>query len=71
MTRISSIRVLIALVSIHNLVINHMDVKIAFLNEELEEKIYIDQPEWCMVPREEQKFCRLVKSLYGLKQALK
>ena len=65
MTRISSIRMLIALASVHNLVIHHMDVKIAFLNKELEEEIYMDQPERCMVPGNEQKFCRLVKSLYG------
>ena len=28
----------------------------------------MDQPKECMVPRDEQKVCRLVKSLYGLKQ---
>ena len=48
-----------------------MDVKTTFLNGKLEEEIYMDQPEGCMVPREEQKVCRLVKSLYGLKQAPK
>ena len=70
-TRISSIRVLITLSSVHNLVIHQMDVKTAFLNGELEEEIYMDQPKGCMVPRDEQKVCRLVKSLYGLKQAPK
>nr|KYP65230.1 Copia protein [Cajanus cajan] len=35
-SRISSIRVLIALASIHRLVIHQMDVKTAFLNGELE-----------------------------------
>ena len=34
-------------------------------------KIYMDQPEGCMVLGEEQKVCRLVKSLYGLKQGPK
>ena len=48
-----------------------MDVKTAFLNGELEEKIYMDQLEGCMIPGEEQKFCRLVRSLYGLKQTRK
>ena len=28
----------------------------------------MDKPERCMVPREKQKVCRLVKSLFGLKQ---
>ena len=44
-----------------------MDVKTTFLNGELEEEIYIDQPEGCMVLGDEKKVCRLVKSLYGLK----
>ena len=44
-TRISSIRVLISLASVHNLVIRQMDVKTAFFNGDLEEKIYMDQPE--------------------------
>ena len=70
-TRISSIRVLIALTSIHNLMIHQIDIKIAFLNRELEEEIYTDQPKECMVLGEEKKVCRVVKSLYGLKQASK
>nr|GEU73229.1 zinc finger, CCHC-type [Tanacetum cinerariifolium] len=36
--RISTIRLLIAMASIHNLIIHQMDVKTAFLNEELEEE---------------------------------
>ena len=70
-TRISSIKVLIALASVHNLVIHQMDVKTTFLNGELEEEIYMDQPEECKVLGDEKKVCRLVKSLYGLKQAPK
>ncbi|GJS59039.1 zinc finger, CCHC-type containing protein [Tanacetum coccineum] len=38
-TRISTIRLLIAMTSIHNLIINQMDVKTAFLNGDLEEEI--------------------------------
>ena len=70
-TRISSIRFLIALTSIHNLFVHKMDVKIAFLNGDLEEKIYIDQQESCIAKGNEQKVCKLVKSLYGLKQTPK
>ncbi|GKF12703.1 zinc finger, CCHC-type containing protein, partial [Tanacetum coccineum] len=36
--RISTIRVLIALASIHNLIIHQMDVKTSFLNGELDEE---------------------------------
>ena len=42
-TRLASIRVLIALASIHNLVIHQMDVKTTFLNGDLEEGIYMEQ----------------------------
>ena len=48
-----------------------MDVKTAFLNGDLEEEIYIDQPERFIVKRQETKVCKLVKSLYSFKQAPK
>ena len=70
-TRIASIKVLIALASIHNLVIHQIDVKTTFLNGDLEEEIYMDQVEGCVAPDKEKKVYKLVKSLYGLKQAPK
>jgi hypothetical protein len=70
-TRITSIRTLLAIAAIHNLEIHQMDVKTAFLNGELEEEIYMEQPEGFIAPGKEKKVCRLVKSLYGLKQAPK
>ena len=48
---ISTIRVLLALASIHKLIIYQMDVKTAFLHRDLEEKIYMHQPEGFIVPR--------------------
>ena len=48
-----------------------MDVKTAFLNGDLEEEIYMDQPKGCVVPGKEKKVCKLVKSLYGIKKAPK
>ena len=68
-TRISSVRMLIAITAIHNLEIHQMDVKTTFLNGDLDEEIYMEQPEGFIVPDQEKKVCRLVKSLYGLKQA--
>ncbi|PHT43509.1 ATP phosphoribosyltransferase 1, chloroplastic [Capsicum baccatum] len=70
-TRITSIRMLIALAAVYDLQIHQMDVKTAFLNGELEEEIYMEQPEGFVVPGKENKVCKLVKSLYGLKQAPK
>nr|GEY67436.1 hypothetical protein [Tanacetum cinerariifolium] len=69
--RITTIRLLLALAAIHNLVIHQMNVKIAFLNGDLDEKVYMKQPERFVMPSNEHKVCKLVKSLYGLKQAPK
>ena len=62
---------LIAITAVYKLEIHQMDVKTTFLNEDLEEEIYLEQPEGFIVPGQEQKVCRLIKSLYGLKQAPK
>nr|GEW86901.1 zinc finger, CCHC-type [Tanacetum cinerariifolium] len=43
--RITTIRLLLALAAIHNLVIHQMDVKTTFLNGDLDEKVYMKQPE--------------------------
>ena len=48
-----------------------MDVKTAFLNGELEEEIYMDQPDGFVANGQEDKVGKLLKSLYGLKQAPK
>jgi hypothetical protein len=68
-TKIIYIRLLIAIAAIYNLMIHQMDIKTAFLNGDLEEEIYMDQPEGFVLPGNEHKVCKLLKSLYGLKQA--
>ena len=63
-TRITSIRMLMDIAVLHNLEIHQMDVKSTFLNGELNDEIYMEQPEGFIVPSQEKKVCRLVKSLY-------
>ena len=67
--RLTMIRVLLSLAASHGLLVNQMDVKTAVLNGELEEEIYMEQPDGFVVDGHEGKVCKLLKSLYGLKQA--
>ena len=45
-----------------------MDVKSAFLNENLEGEVYVEQPPGFVIPGFESKVCWLRKALYGLKR---
>ena len=67
--RLTTIRVLLFLAVSHGLLVHQMDVKTTFLNGELEEAIYMDQPDGFIAKGQEGKVCKLLKSLYGLKQA--
>ncbi|KAG8477772.1 hypothetical protein CXB51_027722 [Gossypium anomalum] len=54
----------------HDLELEQLDVKTAFLHGELEEDIYMQQPEGFTVSEKEDYYvCLLKKSLYGLKQS--
>jgi hypothetical protein len=46
-----------------------MDVKTTFLDGEIEEEVYIEQPQGFEVNSRDTHVCRLKKFLYGLKQA--
>ena len=46
---------------------HQMDLKIMFLNDDLEEEVYMEQPEGCNVLGKENKVCKLRTFLYGLK----
>jgi len=48
-----------------------MDMKTTFLHGNFEEEIYMKQPDGFFVEGKEDYECRLRKSLYGLKQALR
>ena len=60
---------LLSLAASHGLLVHQIDVKTTFVNGELEEEIYIDQPDGFVANGQERKVCKLLKSLYGLKQA--
>ena len=65
----SSIRVLLALVALHDFELEQLDVKTAFLHGELDEQIFMQQPDGFQVKGKEDHVCLLKRSLYGLKQS--
>ncbi|KAL9273860.1 Retrovirus-related Pol polyprotein from transposon TNT 1-94-like protein, partial [Drosera capensis] len=65
----TSIRVILGLVASLDLELEQMDVKTAFLHGDLEEEIYMVQPEGFVISGKEHLVCKLKKSLYGVKQA--
>ncbi|KAL7125418.1 hypothetical protein ABFS83_14G115900 [Erythranthe nasuta] len=66
---LKSIRILLAISAWYDYEIWQMDVKTAFLNGDIEEEIYMAQPEGFISSGDEQKVCKLQRSIYGLKQA--
>ena len=67
--RFDSIRALLAFAVQKKMLIHQMDVVAAFLHGDLEEDIYMEQPEGYVIPGKEDMVCKLKKSLYGLKQS--
>lgn len=61
-----TIRLLLSLVVHEDMELEQLDVKIAFLHGNLEERILMEQPEGY---KKGNKVCLLRKSLYGLKQS--
>nr|GEZ86606.1 hypothetical protein [Tanacetum cinerariifolium] len=67
--RLEAIRLFIANAASQNMIIFQMDVKTTFLNGELNEVVYVSQPEGFVDPEHPTYVYRLKKALYGLKQA--
>ena len=67
--RYSSIRSVLAIANQLDLEVHQMDVKTAFLNGDLENEIYMEQPEGYVGKSRPNMVCKLQKSLYGLKQS--
>ncbi|UYV75824.1 hypothetical protein LAZ67_13001446 [Cordylochernes scorpioides] len=64
-----TIRLLTAIATEKDWFIDQFDVKSAYLHGTLNETIYMEQPECFKKPGEENLFCKLKKSIYGLKQS--
>src|SRR5258708_7449016 len=64
-----TVRLLLALSALEDWEIQAIDVKTAFLYGELDEELYMEQPEGFIIKGQETKVYRLKKALYGLKQA--
>jgi hypothetical protein len=67
--KLTSIRFLLSIVVAFDLEVEQMDVKTTFLHGDLEEEIYMKQPEGFVVKGKKELVCKLKKSLYGLKQS--
>jgi hypothetical protein len=65
----TSIRIILSLVVVEDFHLEQLDVKTTFLHGDLEEEIYMQQPQGYEVKGKENLVCRLKKSLYGLKKA--
>ncbi len=65
--KFTSIPCILALAALEDMEIHQMDVKTTFFNGELEEEIYMEQPQGFVHQGGEHLVCKLHKSLYGLK----
>nr|GEW51863.1 hypothetical protein [Tanacetum cinerariifolium] len=67
--RLEAIRIFLAYVAHKNMVVYQMDVKIAFLNGNLREEVYVSQQDGFVDQDNPNHVYKLKKALYGLKQA--
>nr|GEY25476.1 hypothetical protein [Tanacetum cinerariifolium] len=67
--RLEAIRIFLAYVAHKNMVVYQMDMKTAFLNGNLQEEVYVSQPNGFVDPDNPNHVYKLKKALYGLKQA--
>jgi hypothetical protein len=65
-----SFRIIMALVAHYDLKLHQMDVKIAFLNGNLQENVYMAQPKGFAVEGKEHMGCKLKKSLLWIKTSV-
>lgn len=66
-----SLRILLAIGVYFGLEIHHIDIKTAYLHADLNEPVFMKQPEGYIKPGEENLVCRLSKAIYGLRSSAK
>jgi hypothetical protein len=66
--RTNTVRTMLEISAQYKWPVYHMDVKSSFLKGNLEEEVYVEQPQGYEVPGQEDKVYILKKALYGLNQ---
>ena len=66
--KMATVRAVIAMAAAKRWDLHQMDVKNSFLDGELQEEVYMEQPEGYVHPKFPDYVCKLKKALYGLKQ---
>jgi hypothetical protein len=67
--RLEALKIFLAYACHKRFKVYQMDVKSAFLNGDLNEEVYMEQPEGFELSDNPNLVCKLKKDLYGLKQA--
>jgi hypothetical protein len=67
----NTIQLTLALATQKGWKVHQMDVKSDFLNGDLQEDVYMQQPPGFEIEGQEHKVCKLIKDFYGLKQVLR
>ena len=67
--KVSTIRIVFTIAVSQGWNIQQIDINNAFLNGDLQEEVFMSQPEGFVNPTKPNHVCRLRKALYGLKQA--
>ena len=67
----TTIRVILSLAVTYNWLLRQLDVECSFLHGDLKEEVYMSQPQGYIDSTKPNHVCRMIKSIYGLRQALR
>lgn len=67
MAWLETVRLILARAKHVRWAVYHLDIESVFLNSEIQEEVFVAQPERYVVKGQEQLVCKLKKTLYGLK----